>query len=54
MSEQATQKYDDSLMTLLEAIWGEGFMSPGGVDGILYQGQLCPTHLRGHKPDPNR
>ena len=34
MSEQATQEYDDDLMALLEAIWGEGFMSPGGVDEV--------------------
>jgi phosphoethanolamine N-methyltransferase len=34
MSEQATQEYDDNLMALLEAIWGEGFMSPGGVDEV--------------------
>jgi len=34
MTEQATQEYDDNLMALLEAIWGEGFMSPGGVDEV--------------------
>ncbi len=34
MSEQATQEYDDNLMALLEAVWGEGFMSPGGVDEV--------------------
>ncbi len=34
MSDQATQEYDDNLMTLLETIWGEGFMSPGGVDEV--------------------
>ncbi len=34
MSEQATQEYDNNLMALLEAIWGEGFMSPGGVDEV--------------------
>jgi len=34
MSEQVTQEYDDNLMALLEAIWGEGFMSPGGVDEV--------------------
>jgi len=34
MSEQATQEYDDNLMALLETIWGEGFMSPGGVDEV--------------------
>jgi len=34
MSEPATQEYDENLMALLEAIWGEGFMSPGGVDEV--------------------
>jgi phosphoethanolamine N-methyltransferase len=34
MSEQAIQEYDDNLMALLEAVWGEGFMSPGGVDEV--------------------
>jgi len=34
MSEQPIQEYDDNLMTLLETLWGEGFMSPGGVDEV--------------------
>ena len=34
MSEQTTQEYDENLMALLEAVWGEGFMSPGGVDEV--------------------
>lgn len=29
-----TQEYDDQLMALLEALWGEGFMSPGGTDEV--------------------
>ncbi|MEM7195494.1 MAG: methyltransferase domain-containing protein [Pseudomonadota bacterium] len=29
-----TQEYDDQLMTLLETLWGEGFMSPGGTDEV--------------------
>ena len=33
MSE-STQEYDDNLMALLEAVWGEGFMSPGGIDEV--------------------
>jgi len=31
-------EYDDDMIVLLEAVWGEGFMSPGGtseVDRIL-------------------
>jgi 2-polyprenyl-3-methyl-5-hydroxy-6-metoxy-1,4-benzoquinol methylase len=46
MSETKIQEYDDNLMALLEAIWGEGFMSPGGtaevdhyLDGIDLKGQ---------------
>ena len=31
MNETAYQEYDHNLMALLEAIWGEGFMSPGGT-----------------------
>lgn len=34
MSETEFQEYDDNLMALLEALWGEGFMSPGGVDEV--------------------
>jgi len=34
MSESAIQEYDDNLMALLEALWGEGFMSPGGIDEV--------------------
>jgi phosphoethanolamine N-methyltransferase len=34
MSEQTKQEYDENLMALLEAVWGEGFMSPGGVDEV--------------------
>jgi phosphoethanolamine N-methyltransferase len=31
MNDTAYQEYDENLMALLEAIWGEGFMSPGGT-----------------------
>jgi len=31
MNESAIQEYDENLTALLEAIWGEGFMSPGGT-----------------------
>jgi len=34
MNESATQEYDENLTALLEAIWGEGFMSPGGTDEV--------------------
>jgi phosphoethanolamine N-methyltransferase len=29
-----TQEYDDALLAVLEAVWGEGYMSPGGSDEI--------------------
>ena len=29
-----TQEYDDQLTFFLEAVWGEGFMSPGGIDEV--------------------
>ena len=34
MSDSTLQEYDDNLMALLETLWGEGFMSPGGVDEV--------------------
>lgn len=30
MSFEQTQAYDDQLVALLEALWGEGYLSPGG------------------------
>ncbi|MEZ5925172.1 MAG: methyltransferase domain-containing protein [Hyphomicrobiaceae bacterium] len=32
MSFEQTQAYDDQLVTLLEALWGKGYLSPGGDD----------------------
>ena len=34
MTSAQTQAYDDALVTLLEAVWGEGYLSPGGPDEI--------------------
>lgn len=34
MNDTAYQEYDDSLAALLEAVWGEGFMSPGGTEEV--------------------
>lgn len=34
MSDAEIQEYDDNLMAVLESVWGEGFMSPGGVDEV--------------------
>jgi phosphoethanolamine N-methyltransferase len=27
-------EYDDSMMKMLELIWGDGFMAPGGVENV--------------------
>src|SRR5882724_400123 len=34
MKSEQTQAYDDALVALLELVWGEGYMSPGGPDEI--------------------
>ncbi len=34
MTADDIQEYDDAMVTLLEAVWGEGYMSPGGPDEI--------------------
>ncbi len=34
MSDDHEQEYDDALVYLLEAVWGEGYLSPGGPDEI--------------------
>ena len=34
MKDNEYQEYDEDLALLLEAIWGEGFMSPGGTDEV--------------------
>ena len=34
MTADEIQEYDDAMVTLLEAVWGEGYMSPGGPDEI--------------------
>ena len=34
MNNTDFQEYDDNLTALLEAIWGEGYMSPGGIDEV--------------------
>ncbi len=47
MTTEAHQEYDDNLMALLEAIWGEGFMSPGGNDEI--DRYLVGVDLRGRR-----
>jgi phosphoethanolamine N-methyltransferase len=31
---EQTQEYDDALVALLELVWGEGYMSPGGPEEI--------------------
>ena len=34
MATEQTQEYDDALVAVLEAVWGEGYLSPGGPDEI--------------------
>ncbi len=34
MTQDHGQEYDDAMVTLLEAVWGDGFLSPGGPDEI--------------------
>jgi phosphoethanolamine N-methyltransferase len=34
MTSKQTQEYDDALVALLELVWGEGYMSPGGPEEI--------------------
>ena len=34
MTSERTQAYDDALVALLELVWGEGYMSPGGPEEI--------------------
>jgi phosphoethanolamine N-methyltransferase len=34
MTSEQTQAYDDALVTLLELVWGEGYLSPGGPEEI--------------------
>jgi len=33
-SEEAAPEYDDTAIRFLEALWGEGFLSPGGPDEV--------------------
>lgn len=42
---EQTQDYDDNLVTLLEALWGDGYLSPGGNDETAMV--LQQMHLRG-------
>ena len=34
MSDDAVQEYDSDLIDVLETVWGEGFLSPGGVTEV--------------------
>ena len=47
MTFDQTQQYDDALVALLELVWGEGFMSPGGPDEIKMI--VAETDLSGRK-----
>ena len=34
MSDAPEMEYDENMISVLEAVWGEGFLSPGGTDEI--------------------
>jgi phosphoethanolamine N-methyltransferase len=34
MTEEVHEEYDDRMLTLLQIIWGEGFLSPGGPEAV--------------------
>ena len=34
MSDAPELEYDDNMVSLLQAVWGEGFLSPGGTDEV--------------------
>ncbi len=34
MTSEQSQEYDDAMVSLLEQVWGDGFLSPGGPDEI--------------------
>ena len=34
MSEPRDDEYDDQLVTMLQIIWGEGFLAPGGAENV--------------------
>lgn len=34
MSDTPEMEYDDNMISVLEAVWGEGFLSPGGIDEV--------------------
>ena len=41
MAEHQEIEYDDTLVAMLEMIWGEGFLSPGGAEevALLLEGE---------------
>ena len=43
MTEYQKSEYDDKLVTMLEIIWGDGFLSPGGAEevALLLSGRMA-------------
>jgi phosphoethanolamine N-methyltransferase len=41
MTENQKSEYDTKLVTMLEIIWGDGFLSPGGAEevALLLEGE---------------
>ena len=52
MGEIEELEYDENMISLLEAVWGEGFMSPGGtdeVDRVLGNKDLSQARVLGYR-----
>ena len=52
-------EYHDSMIAMLELVWGEGFMAPGGegnvakrVDGLELDGRPARVRERDIRPGP--
>ena len=35
MSDEGQQEYDQTFVDVLELVWGEGYLSPGGADEVV-------------------
>ena len=45
MTEEVHEEYDTRMLTLLQIIWGEGFLSPGGPAEV--EAALAGRDIRG-------
>ena len=44
-------EYDDSMMKMMELIWGDGFMAPGGTENV--DSMVNGVDIRGRRVLPN-